>query len=88
MKPIGTGAIASLVLSIALSGTADGPAYAQEAVQAGVTAAVRGDVQLARADVVGRQVESGDSIFLQDTIESGAESGTQILLLDESVFTI
>lgn len=63
-------------------------ASAQEAVQAGVSAAVRGDVQVARADTVGRQVVGGDPIFLRDAITSGSESGMQILLLDETVFTI
>lgn len=63
-------------------------ASAQDAVQAGVSAAVRGDVQLARGDAVGRQLESGDAIFLEDVISSGPDSGMQILLLDETVFTI
>lgn len=63
-------------------------AQAQEAVQAGVSAAVRGDVQLARLNAVGRQVNSGDAIFLNDAITSGTDSGMQVLLLDETVFTI
>lgn len=87
MKALKTGAAAALILAVVAGGHSE-RAGAQEAVQAGVSAAVRGTVQLARADVVGRQVESGDSIFLQDSIESGTESGMQILLLDESVFTI
>jgi hypothetical protein len=90
MKRIGQTA-ATLALAAGLAGAAtlgSGFALAQDTVQAGVSAAVRGDVQVARADVVGRQVESGESIFLQDAIESGADSGMQILLLDESVFTI
>ena len=66
-----------------------GPSLAQDAAQAGVSAAVRGEVQLARAaGAVGRQVESGEAIFLRDAITSGAASGMQILLLDETVFTI
>lgn len=63
-------------------------ALAQDATQAGVSAAVRGDVQLARADAVGRQVNSGEAIFLDDQISSGSDSGMQIMLLDETVFTI
>jgi FecR protein len=63
------------------------PALASE--QAGVSAAVRGDVALNRLQVaVGRQVVSGEPILLQDAIRSGARSGMQILLLDETVFTI
>ena len=63
------------------------PALASE--QAGVSAAVRGQVALNRLQVaVGRQVISGEPILLQDAIRSGTRSGMQILLLDETVFTI
>ena len=63
------------------------PALAAE--QAGVSAAVRGQVALNRLQVaVGRQVVSGEPILLQDAIRSGTRSGMQILLLDETVFTI
>ncbi len=78
------------ILSMSLlAGLSVSSAQAQEGVQAGVSAAVRGVVQLARGDtVVGRQIDSGDPIYLQDEIRSGADSGMQILLLDETVFTI
>jgi len=58
--------------------------------QAGVSAAVHGQVALARAsqNVVGKRVKSGDPIFLGDAITSGKESGLQVMLLDETVFTI
>ncbi len=56
--------------------------------QAGVSAAVRGEVVVTRETEVGRQVESGEPIYLNDSIRSGAESGMQILLLDETVFTL
>lgn len=57
--------------------------------QAGVAAAVRGEVQLVSlADPVGHQVASGEAIFLGNEISSGHESGLQILLMDETVFTI
>ena len=64
------------------------PLAAQDAVQAGVSAAVRGAVQVARTDAVGRQISSGEAIFMRDAITSGSESGMQILLMDETVFTI
>lgn len=64
-----------------------GAAMAQDQ-QAGVSAAVRGDVQLARSGAVGRQIASAEPIFLQDGITSGSRSGMQIILMDESVFTI
>jgi hypothetical protein len=61
----------------------------QAAEQAGVSAAVRGEVALTRLQVaVGRQVVGGEPILLQDAIKSGQRSGMQILLLDETVFTI
>jgi hypothetical protein len=63
------------------------PAFAAE--QAGVSAAVRGEVALSRLQVaVGRQVVGGEAILLQDAIKSGQRSGMQILLLDETIFTI
>ena len=68
------------------------PAAAQE--RAGVSAAVRGDVQVASAasgaagTVVGRQARGGEPIFLGDRIRSAADSGMQLMLLDETTFTI
>jgi len=57
--------------------------------QAGVSAAVKGQVALNRPQAaVGHQVAGGEAIFLQDAIQSGPRSGMQILLLDETVFTI
>ncbi len=35
-----------------------------------------------------RELKTGDKIYLNETIFSGTESGTQILLLDQSTFTI
>ena len=58
--------------------------------QAGVAAAVRGQVALSRAaqNVVGKEVKSGEPIFLGDAIKSGPDSGMQVMLLDETIFTI
>ena len=74
------------------------PAVAQSAgtVQAGVAGAVRGDVRLVAlasqpavaGASVGRVVSSGDRIFLGDKIETGPQAGLQIMLLDETIFTI
>lgn len=78
----------SLVAAAAMAGfTSFASAQSQ---QAGVSAAVRGQVALARAsgNIVGKQVQSGDPIFLGDAITSGKASGLQIMLLDETVFTI
>ncbi|MBT3400257.1 MAG: FecR domain-containing protein [Rhodospirillaceae bacterium] len=62
--------------------------------RAGVAAAVRGDVVLVAAvpqqskRTVGENVRSGDPVFLGDTIETGPDSGLQIMLMDETIFTI
>ena len=78
---------------------ATSPVLAQDgAQQAGVAAAVRGNVLLAAAtpgtetqrggQVVGENIASGDKIFLGDMIETGPSSGLQSMLLDETIFTI
>lgn len=62
----------------------------------GTAAAVRGAVQLAALGPaptalvrqVGTVVTSGSPLFLGDAIESGPGAGLQILLADETVFTI
>ena len=59
--------------------------------QAGVAAAVHGQIQLVAAtapQAVGRQVRSGEKIYLGDHLTSGGNAGMQIMLLDETVFTI
>jgi hypothetical protein len=64
------------------------PATSFAADQAGVAAAVRGQITMAREQVVGQAVQSGAPILMQDAITSGPRSGMQILLLDETTFTI
>lgn len=78
-----------------LSALAGAPALAQSVSgQAGVAAAVRGDVTLVATTVpqpghvVGMAMGSGDKIFLGDNIETGPNAGMQIMLLDETIFTI
>ncbi len=84
----------AVALTVCLLGRGD-PAAAQSQsgvdtdTQVGVSAVVRGQVQLSRGqNVVGRRVASGEPIFLEDEIASGKRSGMQILLMDETVFTI
>ena len=56
---------------------------------AGVSAAVTGDVTMAKATgEIGVLVESGMPVYLGDRITTTSRSGMQILLLDETVFTI
>lgn len=77
---------ANLVLA---AGTAQAQA---KSAQAGVAAAVRGEVTLVAmtetSRAVGQNLTSGDNIYLGDMIETGPLSGMQIMLLDETVFTI
>ena len=61
------------------------------AVQAGVAAAVRGNVTLVSfktPKAVGKNVSSGDPIYLGDKIEAGPRAGLQVMLMDETIFTI
>ena len=64
------------------------PSVALAAEQAGVSAAVRGEVVLARAQEAGNPVRSGEPVFMQDLLRSGPNSGMQLMLLDETTFTI
>ncbi len=68
------------------------PAQAAESpTRIGAAAAVRGLVQLAAvADVraVGKDAVSGDPIFLGDRVTTGPSGRLQIMLLDETVFTL
>lgn len=84
-----------LALTTAILAAGVTPTLAQNpAQQAGVAAAVRGQVILAATvpaatdRVVGQNLDSGDRIFLGDLIETGPNSGMQIMLLDETIFTI
>jgi hypothetical protein len=61
---------------------------ASAAEPAGVSAAVRGEVLLARAQTPESAIRSGESVFMQDVLRSGPRSGMQLLLLDETTFTI
>ena len=61
---------------------------ASAAVQAGVAAAVRGGVDRSAGTRVGEELKSGDAIFLGDQIRTDAQGSLQILLLDETVFTV
>lgn len=80
-------AVSALAVAVLLSASGN-PAMAQQ--QAGVSAAVRGQVALSRAsqNIVGKKVGSGEAIFLGDAITSGTNSGMQVMLLDETIFTI
>ena len=56
--------------------------------QIGIVAAVRGSVQITRPGQVGRIAGSGQPVYLGDEVKTDAEGRLQIMLLDETVFTI
>jgi len=74
---------------LAAAGVLLAPLDVQAQDQAGVTAAVRGRVELAvRSGEVGRLIKSGEPVFLGNAIKSGPDAGLQLLLLDQTTFTI
>ena len=64
-----------------------GASWAQS-VQAGVAAGVQGDVKISTAGAPARVLKSGDAVLMGDTIETEKNGKLQILLLDETVFTL
>ena len=59
------------------------------AVQAGVAAAVKGDVKATTPpETAAHVLKSGDKVFMGDTIETGADGHLQVMLLDQTVFTL
>lgn len=66
-----------------------GPLFAGSAgpVEIGVAAAVKGEVKNTSVAAV-RSLKSGDKVFMGDFIETGKEGQLQILLLDQTVFTL
>jgi len=62
------------------------PAFAVE--QAGISAAVRGDVRIQPQGGAERALKSGEDIAVGDRVRSGPDGSLQVLLLDETTFTI
>ncbi len=77
------GALLGLVFAL----TAPGLALAAEE-SVGVCAAVRGRVDLERAPTSLRAIASGEPVMLRDELRSGPRSGLQLLLRDETSFTL
>lgn len=67
---------------------APGSASAPLPAHIGVVAGVKGNVQINSPGQVGRIVSSGEPIHLGDEIATGPEGNLQILLLDQTIFTI
>jgi hypothetical protein len=89
-KPLVPMAVLGAASVLALS-VNDAPAQ-QAGTKAGVAAAVRGPVQQVSfrtpSATVGRNVASGDEIFLGDRIVTGPAGGLQVMLLDGTTFSI
>ena len=79
-----------IIFSVVLVGmTGISFADADGLVQAGVAAAVKGEVNATTPpDTTARAIKSGDKIFMGDKVETGADGQLQILLLDQTVFTL
>jgi hypothetical protein len=78
------------ILSLCTSAAAQTPIQPapEPPIQIGVAAAVSGTVRVTSADAVGRIVDSGRPIFLGDVVTTDAQGRLQVMLLDETVFTI
>lgn len=64
------------------------PPVAGSPDRVGVIAAVRGGVEITGSGLTGRIVESGEPVFLGDAIKTGDEGHLQVMLLDQTVFTV
>ena len=69
------------LFSFSLSAVADEVDIEKQLI--GIVGAVTGTVKTETRDL-----KAGDKIYLNETILAGVDSGTQILLLDQSTFTI
>lgn len=74
------------VAVLGLSAVQGAPAAASEKV--GVVAAVRGTVDLVPPAEPGRRAKSGGAVHFLETVKSAEASGLQVLLLDETTFTV
>ncbi|HNX68078.1 MAG TPA: FecR domain-containing protein [Candidatus Omnitrophota bacterium] len=79
-----------LVVGMAVSVGTLGALYAETAgpIQAGVAAAVKGEVKSIAPGTPAKPLKSGDKIFMGDKIETGADGQLQVLLLDQTIFTL
>lgn len=82
--------VPTLIAGITIMGFA-GRAFAADGhpTQAGIAAEVKGEVHAATfPGKTAHRLKSGDEIFMGDKIETGADGQLQILLLDQTVFTL
>lgn len=70
------------------AGSVSVPASAPDPNRIGIVAAVRGSVKIETSAKVGRDVKSGTSVYLGDTVSTDEKGNLQIMLMDQTVFTI
>ncbi len=71
----------ALIVSVALSSSA-------APLNIGVASAVRGAVNATAPGAAGRVVETGQAVYSHDKVKTGPEGKLQILLLDQTSFTV
>ena len=74
--------VVSLILLFSVSAKAEEKLTIEKQL-VGIVGAISGTVKTET-----RELKAGDKIYLNETIYAGAGSGTQILLLDQSTFTV
>ena len=80
--------IIAVILAAANASSAFAQAAAASPTRIGVAAAVSGAVKAVAPGAIGRIVESGKPLFLNDHVTTDAKGHLQILLVDETVFTL
>lgn len=80
--------LAGVAFHAPLSAHAQAPIGRQVGVAAGVTGPVQLVVAAPGARTAGRNVQSGEAIRIGDQIATGPDGRLQIMLLDETIFTI
>jgi hypothetical protein len=77
------------MILVAVSAGAFGLLFAQSGpIQAGVAAAVKGEVKSTQEGAQPQTLKSGDKVYMGDVIETGKSGQLQVLLLDQTVFTL
>ncbi len=69
-------------------GLLNAPVISSDLSKIGVVAAVTGSVKIESQGLAGRMAQSGEPVYIGDTVSTDSEGTLQILLLDETVFTI
>lgn len=77
-----------LISSLIFSAVVGSGANALAVEQVGVSAAVRGNVELIQQGQTPRKASSGLPVYFEEKILSGTDSGMQLMLLDKTTFTV